>query len=139
MDNRQQPNQQPEPGDQTKQPGIRKVVQEATDFLASILATNPLPEPPESDPVTQEHEGVYAVGSEAAKHLNCVAIVRGGKIIPIVELEGAPEPKTPGEKMYSFALTARTILDGLMEALLFWEERRRMERGESDEGDGSHV
>jgi hypothetical protein len=125
----------PTPG----QPGGSKAEQEAMELLTSLLSVNPLPQERYVDPAGHEHEGVYAVGSEAAKKLNCVAIVRNGIISPIVYLDGAPEPRTPGERMHLFALTARTIMDGLMEALLFWEARRRQERGESDEGGGCHV
>ena len=72
------------------------------------------------------------MSSQEAQHLNCVALVRDGQVIPLVDLTGQPLPKTPGEKMHAFAFVARTILDGLMEALEFWEYRRR-ER-EDDEG-----
>lgn len=121
------------------QSGESRAEQEATQLLASLLQENPLPEARYSDPTGQEHEGVYAIESEAAKTLNCVAIIRNGKIIPIVDLEGTPEPKTAGEKMHLFALTARTIIDGLMDALMFWEVRRRQERIDEDEGGACHA
>lgn len=123
---------------QPDQPGANRAVEEAKAYLASILQVNPLPETPSTEPNEHEPEGVYAVGSEAATSLNCVAIVRNGKIMPIVELEEEPEPRTAGEKMFLFTLTAHTIIGGLLEAIALAEARRRRENGE-DKGDGCHV
>lgn len=111
--------------------------QEATELLANILQENPLPEATVKQAADQE--GVYSLTSSDASTLNCIAIIRDGRITPLIDLEGVPEPRTPGEKMHYFAMTARTILDGLMEALLFWEERRRNEEDEGDEGETCYV
>ena len=120
-------------------PGGSHAEREAAELITNLLQEHPLPEPRYIDPTGQEQEGVYAVGSEAAKTLNCVAIVRNGKIIPMIDLEGTPEPESAGEKMHLFALTARTIIDGLMDALVFWEARHRQERNEKDEGGTCRV
>lgn len=119
------------------QPDGSRAEREAAELIHTLLEGHPFPEAPQTDITQREHEGVYRVESPAARSLNCVAIVRNGTIIPIVDLESAPEPHTPGEKMHFFALTARTILDGLMDALLFWETRRRDR--EDEEGGTCHA
>ena len=106
--------------------------QEALEILATLLQANPLPEERYKDPEGQEHEGIYAMGSEAAQTLNCVAILRNGKIIPMISLQDAPEPKTREEKIILSLITASSILNGLLQAMLLQQDR-------GDEGEASHV
>jgi hypothetical protein len=109
---------------------------EAVDFLAMLLKDQPLPEAP--DTLKEEQEGVYRTESAAAKKLHCIALVHNGKIMPYVNLEQLPEPQTAGEKMGYMTLIARTILDGLIQALCLWNERENDQRQDDDEG-GCHV
>lgn len=112
--------------------------QEATEFLAQLLRSNPLPEPKKADP---EWEGIYKLSDEDARELNCLAIVKNGEIVPLIDFEESPPPKTPGERMCYYATVIKTISEGLIEALLFWEERRRQEQQDrnNDEEGTCHV
>lgn len=106
--------------------------QEAIDLVSGLLREHPLPEPP----LAPQPEGIYPFDDPEAATLHCVAFIRDGHIIPIFDLEDAPPPSTPGEKMHYMAGAARTIIEGLMDALLFWEERRRQEQQNDEEEDG---
>jgi hypothetical protein len=109
---------------------------QATEVISSLLRENPLP----SAPKAPRQEGIYALTSQEARQLSCVALIRDGQIIPIVDLPKQQLPRTPGEKMQTFALVARAILDGLLEALEFWEYRRREHEGDQgDEGGTCHA
>lgn len=113
------------PGELDPQPTESSAERQADDVIKNLLRENPLPEAPK----TPRQEGVYALASREAHQLSCVALIRDGQVIPIVILPKQQLPRTPGEKMQIFALVARTILDGLLEALEFWEYRRKEHEG----------
>lgn len=60
------------------------------------------------------------------------------RIVQCALLGNAPAAHTPGEKMRYFALVTKAILDGLLEALEFWEERRRSQEHDDDEGERTY-
>lgn len=110
--------------------------QEVADLLVALLRENPLP-PTSQAKEPLRSEGVYRVTDPEALTLNCVAIIRRGEIMPLVDTQHLPDvPQTLGGKMHLALLTIKAMTDGVMNALEFWEFRRkRREEGQDDRDD----
>jgi hypothetical protein len=115
-----------------QQPERSKAETDALAVLAACLANNPLPE--------EKDIGFCRTDSDAAQNMHCIALIKDGKIIPYIDLEEIPEPKTVAEKMGYMAFIARRVLDGLMNFLLSAEERhQKQDKTDNDEGEASHA
>jgi len=99
---------------------------EATNFLRTLLQSNPLPDQANQDIPS---DGAYNFDDQRARALDCVAFVRQGQIIPLFDLAGTPIPQTVEGKTYLSALTAQIILGGVLDGLEFITQHRQ---GEGD-------
>jgi hypothetical protein len=114
--------------------------QEVAEVLNALLREKPLPPEPKPEKSLRS-EGVYRITDPEVRTLNCVAIIRDGEIMPLIDTHELPDvPKTPGGKMHLAMLTIQAITGGVMDALEFWEERRRQrEEGRDDDEGGCRV
>jgi hypothetical protein len=89
---------------------------EASNVLRTILQNNPLPEIGNQEIPA---DGAYNIDDQRVRTLDCVAFVKQGKIIPLFDLAGTPIPQTVEGKIYLSTMTARVILDGVLDGLEF--------------------
>ncbi len=76
-----------------------------------------------------QQQGTIALTDEAIEGLNCIAIIQGGQIIPVIDLQNMPKPTTPAQKMSLCALVARAVLDTLIEVFNHWHRDDSAEGG----------
>ena len=76
-----------------------------------------------------QQQGTIALTDEGIESLSCIAIIKGGQIIPIMDLLDTPGPTTPAQKMGLCALVARAVLDALIEVFDYWHRNDGAEGG----------
>ena len=76
-----------------------------------------------------QQQGTIALTSEGIESLSCIAIIQGGQIIPVIDLQDMPKPTTLAQKMSLCALVARAVLDALIEIFDHWHRNDGAEGG----------
>ena len=67
-----------------------------------------------------QQQGTIALTDKGIESLSCIAIIQGGQIIPVIDLQDMPKPTTLAQKMSLCALVARAVLDALIEIFDHW-------------------
>lgn len=74
-------------------------------------------------------QGTIALTDKDVESLSCIAIIQGGQIIPVIDLQDMPKPTTLAQKMSLCALVARAVLDALIEIFDHWHRNDGAEGG----------
>jgi hypothetical protein len=76
-----------------------------------------------------QQQGTIALTDKGIESLSCIAIIQGGQIIPVIDLQDMPKPTTLAQKMSLCALVARSVLDALIEIFDHWHRNDGAEGG----------
>src|SRR5712692_11002705 len=88
--------------------------------LADILWTGqPVEEPEGERPIALTNEPLAAL-----HNLNCIALIQGGQVLPLLDIEDISTPRTAIERAQLYHSAARTLLD-IVAAILEERENRQ--------------
>ena len=88
--------------------------------LADILWNGQPEEEPEGGrPIALTDEPLAAL-----HNLNCIALIQGGQVLPLLDLEQMSTPRTALERAQLYHAAARTLLDIVAAILEEWDNRQ---------------
>ena len=88
--------------------------------LADILWNDqPVEEPEEGRPISLTEDALAVLS-----HLNCIALLQAGQVLPLLEIEQLTTPATAIERAQVYHSVARTLLD-IVAAILEDRENRQ--------------
>ncbi len=74
----------------------------------------------------------------ALKGLHCIALIQGGLLLPLLDIEQVTAPLTTAQKARLYHAAARTLLEAI--AAIYEDQAQRGQRQDDDhEGDGCFV
>jgi hypothetical protein len=73
---------------------------------------------------------------EALKHLNCIALIQDGQVLPLLDIERTTEPMTAIQKAHLYHAAARTLIEAI--AVIYEDQAQRAKR-QDDENQGDHC
>jgi hypothetical protein len=108
-DDNRQPSREPE----------SQAEREAASIIEACLLDAPQGEAQEeAEAKRQEEENIFLLTDRAALSLDCIALVRGGEIVPLYNMRDLPRPRTMEEKMRYAVYAAEVLLNGVVS---LWE------------------
>ena len=71
-----------------------------------MLCSQPLEEPEGVRPISLTEEALAVLNN-----LNCIALIQGGQVLPLLDIEHMSTPMTPIERAHLYHSAARTLLE----------------------------
>jgi hypothetical protein len=102
--------------------------------IADILrGCQPAEESGEAAPITLSDDAASVL-----KELNCIALIQGGLLLPLLDIEQVTAPLTTAQKARLYHAAARTLLEAI--AAIYEDQAQRAKRQDDDhEGDSCFV
>lgn len=69
----------------------------------------------------------------AMRALNCIALIQGGQVLPLLDIEQMPTPMTVAQRVQVFHAAARTLLEAIA---VIYEDRARRTKSQDDDNEG---
>ena len=99
--------------------------------VADILrACQPAEESGEAVPMTLCGEALAAL-----EHLNCIALIQDGQVLPLLDIERAAAPMTAMQKAHLYHAAASTLLEAIA---AIYEDRFQQTKSQDDDNEGEH-
>jgi len=94
---------------------------------------SPAGESDETAPITLSGDAASAL-----KGLHCIALIQGGLLLPLLDIEQVTAPLTTAQKARLYHAAARTLLEAI--AAIYEDQAQRAKRQDDDhEGEGCFV
>lgn len=70
------------------------------------------------------------------KHFNCIALIQGGQVLPLLDIEHFPTPMTAAQRIHLYHAVTRTLLDAIAAILEDQAESRKHQTQQDDDTEG---
>jgi len=86
----------------------------------------------EAAPMTLSGEALAAL-----KHLNCIALIQNGQVLPLLDIEQTAAPMTAMQKAHLYHAAASTLLEAI--AAIYEDQAQRAKQDDDNEGERCYV